>query len=228
MNINQLKRSACTKLFNPRTILGTKLAAWWNCKTQSNLGFGSGYNVSQVNDLSGNGKHATQASGSAQPDYNPSKKCITFSGNDFLNTPLTFSGSYGIFARCNNTKNDGNSSSLVCSTVVGEMGTAFIGFQSYKFGGTAGNIVWSGETQQNTINVYGLEVNSSASDYLYIGSNKYTVNAGNTGGSVVTIGKSKDSSSLFVGDVYEIVTTKAALTSAEVASLIRYLNGVVT
>ena len=226
MNINQLKRSASTKLFNPRTILGTKLAAWWDFKTQSNLGFGSGYNVSQVNDLSGNGKHATQASGSVQPNYDPVKKCITFTLNDFLNVSLSLSGSYCVFAKCNNTKNDGNNSILLGSTISAEAAVSFVGAQGYKFGGFAGNLVWAGSDQQNIVGVYGFEVNATTSDKIYIGSNSYTVDAGNYGITSVCIGRSP--LNYFVGDIYEIVITNAALASVEVVNLIRYLNGVVT
>jgi hypothetical protein len=53
----------------------------------------NGANVSQWNDKSGNGKHATQATAAAQPDFSATglngKPSINFAGTtDYLNTPL--------------------------------------------------------------------------------------------------------------------------------------------
>jgi hypothetical protein len=52
--------------FNPKSIPGLKL--WLNAANTSSMTF-NGSTVSQVNDLSGNGFHATQATANNQPTY---------------------------------------------------------------------------------------------------------------------------------------------------------------
>jgi hypothetical protein len=52
--------------FDPRRIAG--LEAWWDASVASSVTLNSG-NVSQWNDLSGQGKHLTQSTAGQQPEY---------------------------------------------------------------------------------------------------------------------------------------------------------------
>ncbi len=225
MLLNQKNRNVSGSVLNYKILLGSKLVAWWNFKEASNLGFGSGTDISQVNDLSGNGYHATQATGANQPNYDSTNKCVTFSGSDFLSTSLTTALPFGIFAKVNNKKVTGGTSPIVAGSG-GANNNALIGFpssQSYKYGIYAGTLVTTGSTQQNTIGVYGAEFNSSTTDYLYVNGTQSTGNAGNSVASNLWIGKS-DTPAYFIGDMYEIIIVNAALNAYQLTMINRLLS----
>jgi hypothetical protein len=62
----RLLRPKATSGFDPKTISG--LAVWFDASVSSSVTLNGG-NVSQWNDLSGNGRHATQATAGSQPSY---------------------------------------------------------------------------------------------------------------------------------------------------------------
>jgi hypothetical protein len=62
----RLLRPKATSGFDPKTISG--LAAWFDASVSSSVTLNSG-NVSQWDDLSGNSRHATQATAGSQPSY---------------------------------------------------------------------------------------------------------------------------------------------------------------
>jgi hypothetical protein len=62
----RLLRPKATSGFDPKTISG--LAVWFDASVSSSVTLNGG-NVSQWNDLSGNGRHATQATAGNQPSY---------------------------------------------------------------------------------------------------------------------------------------------------------------
>lgn len=72
--------------FNPLSI--GQLAGWWDAATATSVSLNSG-EVSQWNDLSGNGRHASQSVANNQPTYSTSarngRNAIQFNGStDFL------------------------------------------------------------------------------------------------------------------------------------------------
>jgi hypothetical protein len=76
--------------FNPKSIPGLKL--WLNVANTSSMTF-NGSTVSQVNDLSGNGFHATQATANNQPTYQAtgfnSKPTLYFDTTDSVTSSAT-------------------------------------------------------------------------------------------------------------------------------------------
>ena len=88
--------------FSPKSISGLKV--WLDVSNYASLTF-NGSAVSQINDLSGNGFHATQSTGSLQPTYVSTaingKPAVNFNGSqtqklttgatiaDYVNTPTT-------------------------------------------------------------------------------------------------------------------------------------------
>jgi len=76
--------------FNPRSIPGLKL--WLNAANTASLTF-NGSTVSQVNDLSGNGFHATQTTANNQPTYQATgfngRPTLYFDANDWAGAPAT-------------------------------------------------------------------------------------------------------------------------------------------
>lgn len=82
-----------TKLWTPREIT---TALWLDADSPSSITL-NGATVSQWNDLSGNGRHATQATAASQPTYTASainsKPAMTFDGSNDSMTSST--GSYG-------------------------------------------------------------------------------------------------------------------------------------
>jgi len=76
--------------FNPKSISGLKL--WLDVANTSSLTF-NGSTVSQVNDLSGNGFHATQGTANNQPTYQAtgfnSKPTLLMDTNDYLSSAAT-------------------------------------------------------------------------------------------------------------------------------------------
>lgn len=73
-----------TKLWTPRELT---TALWLDADSPSSITL-NGATVSQWNDLSGNGRHATQATAANQPTYTASainsKPALTFDGGDFM------------------------------------------------------------------------------------------------------------------------------------------------
>jgi hypothetical protein len=78
--------------FNPKSISGLKL--WLDVANTSSLTF-NGSTVSQVNDLSGNGFHATQGTANNQPTYQATgangKPTLFFDTNDIITTTAKIS-----------------------------------------------------------------------------------------------------------------------------------------
>lgn len=78
--------------FNPKSISGLKL--WLDIANRSSLTF-NGSTVSQVNDLSGNGFHATQSTANNQPTYEAaglnSKPTLYFDTTDSVTSSATIS-----------------------------------------------------------------------------------------------------------------------------------------
>lgn len=88
--------------FSPASIAGLKV--WLDVSNYGSLTF-NGTNVSQINDLSGNGFHATQSTGSWQPAYQATgfngRPCVYFNASivqrlvssatiaNYINTPTT-------------------------------------------------------------------------------------------------------------------------------------------
>ena len=88
--------------WTPKSVAG--LAVWLDVSDYGSLTF-SGSNVSQIKDLSGNGYHATQSSGTLQPAYQATglngKPCVSFNGSqtqklttgatiaNYINTPTS-------------------------------------------------------------------------------------------------------------------------------------------
>lgn len=76
--------------FNPKSISGLKL--WLDVGNTASMTF-NGSTVSQVNDLSGNGFHATQGTANNQPAYSStglnSKPALSFDTNDSLLSTAT-------------------------------------------------------------------------------------------------------------------------------------------
>lgn len=76
--------------FNPKSISGLKL--WLDIANTSSLTF-NGSTVSQVNDLSGNGFHATQGTANNQPTYQAagfnSKPTLSFDTTDSITSSAT-------------------------------------------------------------------------------------------------------------------------------------------
>jgi uncharacterized protein YjdB len=82
--------------------LGTNLSLWLDADEASSITL-NGSTVSQWNDKSGNGRHATQGTASAQPAYTASglngRPVLTFdSTNDFLGTALTLPHPLSVYA----------------------------------------------------------------------------------------------------------------------------------
>jgi hypothetical protein len=82
--------------------LGTNLSLWLDADEASTITL-NGSTVSQWNDKSGNGRHATQGTASAQPAYTASglngRPVLTFdSTNDFLGTALTLPHPLSMYA----------------------------------------------------------------------------------------------------------------------------------
>lgn len=94
--------------FNPKSISG--LAFWVDVGVTSSITL-NGSTVSQINDLSGNGRSATQATAARQPTYSATdangKPAMTVaSGNRNLETPAwTFLNTATVFAVVKNTNN---------------------------------------------------------------------------------------------------------------------------
>jgi len=78
--------------FNPKSISGLKV--WLDVASTSSLTF-NGSTVSQVNDLSGNGFHATQSTGNNQPTYQATgangKPTLYFDSTDIMATTASVS-----------------------------------------------------------------------------------------------------------------------------------------
>ncbi len=76
--------------FNPKSIAGLKL--WLNAANASSMTF-NGSTVSQINDLSGNGFHATQGTANNQPTYQATgangKPTLFFDTNDIIASTAT-------------------------------------------------------------------------------------------------------------------------------------------
>jgi len=76
--------------FNPKSIAGLKL--WLNAANTSSMTF-NGSTVSQVNDLSGNGFHATQATANNQPTYQATgfngRPTLLFDATDSITSSAT-------------------------------------------------------------------------------------------------------------------------------------------
>jgi len=88
--------------FNPKSISGLKV--WLDVSNYASITF-NGSAVSQINDLSGNGFHATQSTGSLQPLYQATgfngRPCVAFNASatqklvssstiaNYFNTPTT-------------------------------------------------------------------------------------------------------------------------------------------
>jgi hypothetical protein len=76
--------------FNPKSISGLKL--WLDAANTSSLTF-NGSTVSQMNDLSGNGFHATQGTANNQPTYQAAgfngKPTLFLDTNDYLSSAAT-------------------------------------------------------------------------------------------------------------------------------------------
>jgi len=79
-----------SRQFDPRTIPGLKL--WLNAANTSSMTF-NGSTVSQVNDLSGNGFHATQATANNQPTYQATgfngRPTLLFDATDSITSSAT-------------------------------------------------------------------------------------------------------------------------------------------
>jgi hypothetical protein len=77
--------------FTPKSISG--LAAWWDADSTSSLTLDGSGNVSQWNDLSGNGVHATQGTANNRPTPIPAglngRQVVTFDGS---NDGMAFTG----------------------------------------------------------------------------------------------------------------------------------------
>ena len=76
--------------FNPKSISGLKL--WLDVANTASMTF-NGSTVSQVNDLSGNGFHATQSTANNQPTYQATwfngKPTLALDTNDYLSSAAT-------------------------------------------------------------------------------------------------------------------------------------------
>lgn len=76
--------------FDPRSISGLKL--WLDVANTSSMTF-NGSTVSQINDLSGNGFHATQGTANNQPTYQATgangKPTLLFDSNDIITSTAT-------------------------------------------------------------------------------------------------------------------------------------------
>ena len=76
--------------FNPRSIPGLKI--WYDVASTASMTF-NGSTVSQINDLSGNGFHATQGTANNQPTYSStslnSRPGLTHDGTDTLMSAAT-------------------------------------------------------------------------------------------------------------------------------------------
>jgi len=86
---NRLLRPRATG-FNPKSIAGLKV--WLDVANTSSLTF-NGSTVSQVNDLSGNGFHATQGTANNQPTYQAtgfnSRPTLSFDSTDSITSSAT-------------------------------------------------------------------------------------------------------------------------------------------
>lgn len=70
----------------PFSLIGNGLEGFYRCDSLITDGF----TISQINDQSGNGRHAVQASGALQPDYDPinfSRAAAAFGGGPYLAIP---------------------------------------------------------------------------------------------------------------------------------------------
>jgi hypothetical protein len=98
MNVNQYFRRPVLKkeieILLPNQV--NNLAVWYDVDDFSTLTFNGG-NVSQINDKSGNSRHATQSTAASQPLYvenvKNSKPALQFDGtDDWLQSAFTLSG----------------------------------------------------------------------------------------------------------------------------------------
>jgi hypothetical protein len=119
--------------FDPRTLIG--LAGWWDAANAGSLTLNSG-EVSQWRDLSGNGRHAAQATAMNQPTYTAAarngRNAIQFNGSsDFLRGPwqitLTAQTTFAVVAMssANNWGRPFTQTSTVQATATGDMNADF-------------------------------------------------------------------------------------------------------
>ena len=94
--------------FNPKSIAG--LAFWIDAGATSSLTF-NGSTISQINDLSGNGRNATQATAARQPGYSSTdangRAAITFPAGalSVVTDAWAFTNTVTVFVVAKNTQN---------------------------------------------------------------------------------------------------------------------------
>lgn len=98
------------RLWTPREFPASKLTVWYDFSDTSSLTLDSSSGTSQINDISGNGNHATQGTSGNRPLVRPVGK-VNIASRQFaehqggssgmtLNTGLTYSGANGFSAAC--------------------------------------------------------------------------------------------------------------------------------
>lgn len=206
-------------------ICGSSLALWLRADLGVTL---NGATVSAWADQSGNGRHATQGTGAAQPAYTASsigsKPALTFDGtDDFLACAATniAADPCTLFAVCRTAT---QANRFVC-----DGGTTGSRLVLYAASGIVSSIFGGGQinrlTDMSTAHVYIGTFNGASSRLSVDGVSDVTGNtgaAGTSGG--FSIGINQARSAIWSGPISEIGLISGTLTTANEAALRRYLG----
>ena len=141
-------------LFTPLQISGCQL--WLDGADTTTITFGSGSNVSQWNDKSGNGYNATQATSGNRPVYVTASNRLSFTpaSSQFLNLPTNAlpagNSSYTYFVVCSITSQTGRT--LIAGGTFGTTNATF-GLRSDNTGGGLRHY-WGANDQTTAANAY--------------------------------------------------------------------------
>lgn len=194
--------------------------------------------VSQWDDKSGNGFHATQSTGSAQPTTNATslagKNVIDFTTDDYMSIAsftgvLSLSNAFSAFVAFRMNVDDVTEKTLMASTVSGVDRTLMqVNAQKLVCGTYNGSWEYNHVGFTNTSNTHILQMNNSSSNsvtpYLdkdeLVGTSSFLASS-NTAGT--TIGARTNGNTFFEGSVAEILIFSRELVAAEAERVNLYL-----
>lgn len=219
--------------------LGAKLLAWWDISDAGSRTLDGSSKVSQLDDLSGNANHLTQASAGLRPLYsatswNSVAAGMTFSGVDTylsMTSTIAYSGATGLSVHAA-VQQDGSAAdrTIVSGIDAGApqmrltTGNAIQIVRSFE-----ANIVSSTATFSTGWHLAGMDIATNVSDFWHDGTEETHTDNGAFTQPLKLVGANGQSggSSLgnyFSGVMSEIVITSNDLTGPELTSLYTYLD----
>lgn len=228
---------ALPDLYNPYTTLPVSGAALWLDASQQNTLFTdagvnavtkSGDLVYQWNDLSGNNRHATQATSGNRPTWSPPASgrngfgAVTFTGTQWLGFTNTFS-SFTIFVIYKNTDTTNGSVLIGKST----------GTSNYLFASTVSRIEMNGGSTQQVNDARTNGTQWDYSTYKYDGSTVTAYSSGSTGTSNAVgstsfspdrIGYYSTAAYALEGSIAEIIVYPTALSDSDRTTVVNYIK----